>query len=186
LANGGNFSGTCCEGGGSGGGVRIDVGTISGSGAVRAHGGNGIDGGGGGGGGRIAIYYQNLTGFDLTNVTAFGGSGSNTPGNSNGGAGTIYLQGPSREVGELIVDNDNIQPSSQSTRLLKTSSGLIALANLLVRRGAKLRADGIINVIGTLQVSFNGEFMSSDRVIANLVDLTDGGVIAQIPTDSTA
>src|SRR5262249_3939556 len=68
LANGGGFSTSCCEGGGSGGGIRIDVGTLSGAGLISAKGGNGSNSGGGGGGGRIAFYYRNLTGFNLSNV----------------------------------------------------------------------------------------------------------------------
>ncbi len=57
------------------------------------NGGNGLDAaiGGGGGGGRIAIYYQDATGFNLTNVTANGGVG--TGGVSfNGDAGTVVLE----------------------------------------------------------------------------------------------
>ena len=169
----------------SGGAVCIDAGTLTGSGAIRVNGGNGVNSGGGGGGGRIVIYHQNLLGLNLSNITAFGGTGSNTPGNPNGGAGTIYLQGPSREIGELIVDNNNIQPVSQSTRLLNIPGSHIALTDLRVRRGAKLRVDNLVNVVDTLDINSNGEFMSSDRVISQTVTLTNTGVIAQVPTDAT-
>jgi len=77
--------------GGSGGGIRIDVGSLSGTGAISANGSAGVaSGGSGGGGGRVAIYYQDAAGFDLTTkVTAFGGTGSGAP---NGGAGTVFLE----------------------------------------------------------------------------------------------
>ena len=69
LANG--DGGGCCDaGGGSGGGLRIDVGTLRGFGQIRANGQEGKGrvniGGGGGGGGRIAVYYQVISGFDLS------------------------------------------------------------------------------------------------------------------------
>jgi hypothetical protein len=72
------FSTNCCEGGGSGGGIRIDVGTLSGTGGISARV-ETLPAAAAEGGGRIAIYYQNLTGFGLSNVTAFGGTSSNTP-----------------------------------------------------------------------------------------------------------
>ena len=85
----------CCNvGGGSGGGLRINAGTLRGTGQITAKGGNATGSGGGGGGGRVAVYYQDAAGFDFSRVSAFGGSGGSFP---NGGAGTIYLQGPARE-----------------------------------------------------------------------------------------
>ena len=185
LANGGNFSTNCCEGGGSGGGIRIDVGTLSGTGGISAKGGNGSNSGGGGGGGRIAIYYQNLTGFGLSNVTAFGGTGSNTP-NPNGGAGTFYLQGPGRESGELIVDNGNIAVASESTRILNTPTGLVSLTHLRVLRQARLRIDNLLSLSGTLELNSNAEFMPSDRVVANVIGLSNSSTIVQVATTGTS
>ncbi len=71
-------------GGGSGGAVRIDAGTVTGSGIVRARGGNGA--GGGGGGGRIAVYTWDAMDLAAGNVTVPGGSG-----NGVGGAGSVVL-----------------------------------------------------------------------------------------------
>src|SRR5262245_47171384 len=184
LANGGGFSTSCCEGGGSGGGIRIDVGTLSGAGLISAKGGNGSNSGGGGGGGRIAFYYRNLTGFNLSNVTAFGGTGSNTP-NPNGGAGTVYLQGPGRESGELIVDNGNNSVASQSTRILNAPTGLVSLTHLRVLRQARLRIDNLLSLSGTLEVNSNAEFMSSDRVVANVINLSNSSTVVQVPTTGT-
>ncbi len=77
---------------GSGGSLWISVDSVSGSGLIRANGGNGyIDGGGGGGsggGGRVALYYGTNKGFNFDKVLAHGGSG----GSGSGAAGSIYLK----------------------------------------------------------------------------------------------
>jgi len=75
-------------GGGSGGGIRIDVGTLNGGGQITANGDSGQRDSGGGGG-RIAIYYQDAAGFDLTKVTALGGTGRDAP---NGQDGSVFTQ----------------------------------------------------------------------------------------------
>jgi len=76
-------------GAGSGGGIRIDVGTISGTGSISANGGvGGSFGGGGGGGGRVAIYHRDaITSFDETRITANGGAGP-----LQGQNGTVFKQ----------------------------------------------------------------------------------------------
>jgi len=81
--------------GGSGGGIRLDVVALSGSGRVEADGGrmSGASNSGhaiGGGGGRVALYYGEST-FDLTNgVRALAGVGINQWGAQNHGApGTV-------------------------------------------------------------------------------------------------
>jgi RHS repeat-associated protein len=181
VANGGNFSTDCCEGGGSGGAIRIDTDALTGSGQISAVGGNASNAGGGGGGGRIAIYYQNITGFNLANVVAYGGTGSNVA-NPNGGAGTIYLQGPARDSGELIVDNNSIPVASQSTRLLGVPTGTVALSHIRVRRQARVRIDNLVSVAGTLEVSGNSDLMATDRIIADTVSVTSSSTISQVPT----
>ena len=88
VADGG--VGEANAGGGSGGGIRIDVGTLQGTGTIIANGGNG---GGrasgavpsGGGGGRVAIFFQDATGFDLSNASATGGG-------PDGQDGTVHLE----------------------------------------------------------------------------------------------
>ena len=62
---------------GSGGGIRLDVQTLSGVGEISANGGTGIHDGGSGSGGRVAVYYTTLSGFDLGKVTANGGVHAN-------------------------------------------------------------------------------------------------------------
>jgi len=73
------------SGGGSGGSIKVDVGTISGEGTVEAAGGLGNNysypaPSGSGGGGRIAIFYGSSS-FLSTHITARGG-GSNRPGSA--------------------------------------------------------------------------------------------------------
>ena len=93
---------------GSGGGIYLEVGRLSGGGIVEAVGGRNTASvsssfGGGGGGGRIAIYYDELDGFDLSNrVSAAGGKGENTS-SYDGATGTVYLE-KAGGTGELIID----------------------------------------------------------------------------------
>ncbi len=182
VANGGD--GEFDAAGGSGGGIRVDVGTLLGTGQIRANGGNG-DRGAGGGGGRVAVYYQDVVGFDLTKVTTFGGTDVRGQ-QPNGGAGTIYLQGPARENGELIADNNNLGSITQSTPIPATVSNLSALTNLRVRRAAKVRVDDQLNLASVLEVSFGGEFIPVKRVIASTISVNNSAVITQLPTTGTA
>jgi RHS repeat-associated protein len=182
-ANGGNAAQDCCAGGGSGGGVRIDVGTLSGTGQITANGGGATTDGYGGGGGRVAVYYQNATGFDLSRISAFGSVGNGT--GIAGGAGTVYLQGPARESGELIVDNNNANPPTLSTPIPNSASGTIALTHLRVKRGAKIRLDSVLNLTSTLEISSAAEFVSTNRTFADAINLTANSIITHLPTTAT-
>jgi hypothetical protein len=83
---------------GSGGGIRIDVGTLSGGGSISADGGNADFSGGGG---RVAVYYDTLDGFDLSHVTAVGG---NLDAAHAASPGTVYLEETGHN-GQLLIDN---------------------------------------------------------------------------------
>ncbi|MCP4327260.1 MAG: hypothetical protein GY791_02325, partial [Alphaproteobacteria bacterium] len=71
-------------------------------------------------------YYDDISGFDSTNITAHGGTGSS----AHGGAGTIYTKSSTQTYGDLIVDNNNIGTTGYSTPLVSvgtgTSTGLTA------------------------------------------------------------
>ena len=141
-------------------------------------------GGGGGSGGRVAIYYQILTGFDLTKISAFGGLGNG--GLPNGAAGTVYLQGPAREAGELIIDNNNLNVSSLTTPIPNPSSGSIALTHMRVRRQAHVRLDSLLTLTGTLELSANAEFISTQRTLAGTISVTNNSVITHLPTTASS
>ncbi len=100
---------------GSGGGIYMEVTDLSGSGAVRADGGNGSSDGGSGGGGRIAIYYTTSGGFDLAKITAHGGNG----GSGIGAVGTVYLKPRS---GQAVLRLDNHGTVSGSWTPLGTAT----------------------------------------------------------------
>ncbi len=95
LGSGGSV-GSLTGGGGSGGGIYVDVGSLSGSGYLKADGGlgrgefwgQGSTPGGGGGGGRVAVYARDFGGFDLAHITALGGT---TNLGNPGGAGTVHI-----------------------------------------------------------------------------------------------
>ncbi len=95
-ANGQSADGGGYYGGGSGGGIRLDVNTLAGNGTVSVNGGYGYYGGSGGGG-RVAIYFNDASGFDLANkAMAHGGDG----GQGIGAVGSVYLKKSGQE-GEL-------------------------------------------------------------------------------------
>jgi YD repeat-containing protein len=185
TANGG--AAVCCASGGSGGGIRIDVGTLRGTGQIAANGGSAAsdgDSNGGGGGGRVAVYYQSIAGFDVAKITAFGGIAAGQA--SHGGAGTVYLQGPATQSGELIVDNNHMSTWSVSTPITNPAGGQIALTNMRVRRGAKIRVETVLNVASTLEVSGGVEYISTNRTVAGSINVSGNSVITHFPTTAAA
>ena len=94
---------------GSGGSVWLDVEGITGAGSIAANGiyGSGTSYGGtpAGSGGRIAVYYSDASGFDLSKVNARGGG---SQGAEAGGAGTVYLKNKSNALGEFKINNSGI------------------------------------------------------------------------------
>ena len=110
IAADGMSTGNGCAGGGAGGSINLEIGTLSGGGSIRADGGDAPGGGngtGGGGGGRVAIVYQTNDGFDLdTKVEAVGGIGS-----AIGAVGTVYLRPIAQATGLLRIDGKGNDPS---------------------------------------------------------------------------
>jgi hypothetical protein len=149
-------------------------------GQITANGGNAVginagDSHGGGGGGRVAVFYENAAEFDLNRITAFGGLRSATA--THGGAGTVYLQGPERQVGELIFDNNNVLAPSFSTPVIALPTGLLNLTHMSVRKGANVRVDDQLILTGTLDVSLGLGVSSglsiAQRVIASTITVTN-------------
>ena len=121
------------RGAGSGGGIRLDVGTLSGGGTISANGGEASSAykypnNGGGGGGRVAVYYQTLSGFDLSQVTALGGSFSGAAG--AGSPGTVYLD-QAGQGGQLRIDGHNA-PSGMWTPLGVAGDAALTVSDLVI------------------------------------------------------
>jgi hypothetical protein len=98
-ANGQN--GADYTGGGSGGSIWLEVGTLQGTGSIQANGGlhsNSPGDSGDGGGGRVAVYYDDASGFDLTSTQC-------AAINDGAGAGTVYLKDNAEPFGQLMLDN---------------------------------------------------------------------------------
>jgi hypothetical protein len=117
------------SGAGAGGGVWLEVGTISGLGEIDADGGSAdsvAGGSGAGGGGRVAIYYQDRGSF-LGRVHALGGTliPSINKSTSVGGAGTVFFKGPAQAYGDLFIDNGGRVQSVPRTQLRPVGSGSI-------------------------------------------------------------
>lgn len=83
-------------GSGAGGSIYITARIITGNGNISANGGSNVSPQGGGGGGRIAIYANDMHGFQ-GGIGACGGSGYQF-----GGAGTVYVDAEDRVGPQLI------------------------------------------------------------------------------------
>jgi hypothetical protein len=96
IRSDGDAGDTC--GGGGGGAITITADTLAGAGRISANGGNGsMSFSAGGGGGRVAVFYAQLSAFNLANIEALPGTGAEP-----GGPGTLFLQRDG-EIGELLV-----------------------------------------------------------------------------------
>ena len=92
-------------GGGSGGGIYIQCGTLSGSGTIRANGGTGGNYAGGGGGGRIALDYVSAAWTGSIQVNgASGAPNYGYPASARGGYGTLYLSDTTPLQGGIIAN----------------------------------------------------------------------------------
>jgi hypothetical protein len=146
--------------GGSGGSIYLTVGSLTGSGAITANGGNHGGGNhGGGGGGRIAIEYEDDT-FTGT-ITAIGGVGYRY-----GGAGTIYTKADDAAQGDLLIDNGGTWGAW--TPITSPEAFNVSIANRavvyptapLVLNNLNVLSDGFLTHLSgddTFHVTVNGE-----------------------------
>lgn len=153
------YGGTCCEaGGGAGGSIWIDCGTIAGSGAIVADGGTGANGSvsGGGSGGRIALYAQQST-FDDTHFSAGGGSGV------RGGAGTIWFEPEGTGTARMIIDNNgNLGETTEF------AGDVTIPGNLVVRNAGRLGPPHLdtamhVSVVGDATIASSGVVYADGR-----------------------
>ncbi|MDA3814975.1 MAG: hypothetical protein PF549_01250, partial [Patescibacteria group bacterium] len=128
ISNGGSGETFVWSGGGSGGSVWIEAGTIIGSGTILVNGGNGGGGNGGGGaGGRIAIYGP---GSDTLTITSTGGTGY-----ESGEDGSIYTT-------DFSCDSGNISDTCTITSTKTLTDGeTINVNNLIIDSGGELTTD---------------------------------------------
>ena len=130
LANG-RAGASSYNGGGAGGSIWLEAGVLTGSGSIQANGGHYNYRGGGGGGGRIAIYYDEATGFDLTNqVHCVGGDGYDNTG--DGAAGTIYLKDNAEALGRVRIDNEGRGNYGNATEIAQELAEPAELVNARV------------------------------------------------------
>ena len=125
-------------GGGAGGTVAVQVGTLSGAGSIDVSGGDASgcgNSGGGGGGGRVALQVQTFAGFDPSaQVKAWGGVRKDCEGTINqaysfGAAGTIYAADSTSTYGRLILDagqQNGADRTGVATELPELAGGTVA------------------------------------------------------------
>jgi RHS repeat-associated protein len=142
-------------GGGSGGAIFITTSSLQGAGSITADGGGGANGGGGGGG-RVAVIYDNLTGFDPDRISAASGLGENL--GRHGGAGTIFLQSTTQTNGDLIVDNRrlNVVTGLTPLRAIRPGTSTALAANVLTNTATTFRTpDPTTGEIGLIGLELN-------------------------------
>jgi len=162
---------------GSGGGIRLDVGTLTGAGLITADGGDsrytnyqvGYQGAPAGGGGRVAIYYGDKSGF-VGQVSTKGGTGRDwndvVSALQTGGAGTIYLKQSNALSGELIVDNAGHDTLGWSTPLL--ASGILRFGSFSVAGDARVSTTADVRVLTGDPAWFAGLISSNYLQVGSL------------------
>ncbi|MDX1407159.1 MAG: Ig-like domain-containing protein, partial [Saprospiraceae bacterium] len=107
--------------GSAGGGIHVEVESLSGGGSFQARGGDNYGSTSstnplrGGGGGRISVYVTDRSGY-TGSYQAYGGRNTNQN-NEFGGAGTVYIKESGQAYGHLLADNAGRTASTNSTRL---------------------------------------------------------------------
>ncbi|HVM50114.1 MAG TPA: carboxypeptidase-like regulatory domain-containing protein [Candidatus Acidoferrum sp.] len=144
------------SGGGSGGSVWLNVGTLAGGGTISANGGAGNELGGGGGGGCVSVQYSTSAFEGL--ISAYGGGGY-----AWGGAGTVYTQAKSQITGQLFVDNGGNSGTN-------TPVPYLAPFDLTIRGGAVAYPSASPLLLSNLYVNSGGVFTSLNT--SSNLDLT--------------
>jgi len=152
---------TTLGGAGGGGGVDLEVGVLSGSGTIRADGGDargdGVVGhGGAGGGGRIALVYTAMEDF-TGELSVSGGRvrpGPTTSVEADGGAGTLYLRASAGVRGDVVIDGEGSSVSGPVTVLgesLKASGGDVAEGTIELR-SLSILGGAFVDSVSTVDV----------------------------------
>ena len=172
LADGQN--GASYTGGGSGGSVWLDVGTLQGTGSIQANGGlhsNSPGDSGDGGGGRIAIYYDDAAGFDLTAIQC-------AAINDGAGAGTVYLKDNAEPFGRLMLDNGDHGHSTTIPTALTVGSNRLDRLSVSGKAHLGLTATNLLTlsfcVVSNAFATFSGDVAGPDLTMID-ADWTHGG-----------
>lgn len=168
-ANGGYWSGNVfCGGGGSGGSIRIDAGTFSGTGRVRVDGGQGgcTTSKGDGSAGRIVLLYgqNSFTG----ELQAFGGQ-------INGAHGTVFTKAHSENLGHVTVAGPTTQFITLQPTIIQNETGAISTLRITNKAMVTLAADGQLDV-GTLETASGGRFYFNSGML-KIATLAVGGEV---------
>jgi len=149
------------SGAGSGGSIWVTTGVLKGAGLFQANGANFDSGyhGGGGGGGRIAVYYQDGSGYSsYAAATVTGGAGL-----QNGSSGSIVFMDTSVPGNHLWLYGPNeVFASSNSvhygTVTLDNQAGLTigAYSTFLVDRALEVRGGSTLNLGGGTVLTVDG------------------------------
>jgi hypothetical protein len=165
-------------GGGSGGAIWIDAGTLAGTGGqISAKGGTSAYGGAGGGG-RVAVYYDTLS-LSTENIRAGGGmSGVGTTTKLNGGAGTVYLKSHGSTHGDLILDNDGVVtdqatpvPGGDYASVKVIGNARLAMTDAVTMEAEMVLTDSSLSVVGNLVLPGNLKLHNSDLVVGGGLSL---------------
>lgn len=166
------------RGGAAGGSViLITDSQLSGSGTISADGGESSNGRGGGGGGRIAVTYSTVSGAQA--ISAYGGFSS---GNYNyGGAGTVYISDTTSGTDQLIVDNNDQEPTANNdvrlgvTPLTPVGTPLtLAVDEVIVRNQGHLVINSDTDLKFNSSLTWNDDGNIHDNG-GNLYDGSTGG-----------
>ena len=160
--------------GGSGGSIWVTTSVLRGAGLFQANGANYSGGvGGGGGGGRIAVYYQDASGYTNSAATATGGSGwqSGSPGSVVfmdasfpqahlwvvGGASDVFAPSNNLHYGAVTLDGGaNLIVGAYSTFLVDGALEVKGQSALTLGGGTVLTIDGSLNVTSNSTVICQG------------------------------
>ncbi|VAW37904.1 hypothetical protein MNBD_GAMMA01-1029, partial [hydrothermal vent metagenome] len=184
IANG-SIVGDTTWGGASGGSIWLDINTLTGSGLIQAHG-SGVSGTPGGGG-RIALYYDDLTGFDTSSqVTAYGGKFNSDIAHIQGGAGTVYLKDNAQALGEIrIINQQSTNSGNGWTELYQPTSGNITEPLVIINARVEIQSDVTnLNELNATNSEINQPY---DLIIDNLILNNDSSwsQIGQLTVNNT-
>ena len=150
VASAGTISANGSMGGGgqtagAGGSIYLRTGWLTGTGTIRANGGdNNWNNGAAASGGRVAIILTQGSDFNLWTGTNVAFGGPHTGYTCAGAAGTVYRQTAVQAAGAgtLIIDNNNIVLPGQFMTPVSSAVNLNAFANVVITRKGNLGVRG--------------------------------------------